>query len=384
MDNELGILRSFIDETDAELLRLFLGRMKVAEKIADYKEKNSLPIFNKDREEELLEDRVGNAPDKFKSGVALFFTDIIDISKCVQEMTTAKSAPFFLNAAPFTVPEEPVIACQGVIGSYSEQACRKLFGSSEKAVFTEDFEDVFRALDSGRADYGILPIENSSAGEVSLTYELMSRYSFYIRGSARVKADHTLAAKPGARLGDVKTVVSHEQALRQCSRFISGLSAEKSLCKNTAVAAKTVAESEGLTLAAVCSAECAALYGLEVLADNITDRDDNYTRFIGIAKTPQISETADIISISLSTPHSPGALYRILTRFAFYGLNLLKIESKPVPYEVSHSIKRDAFDVIFFLDFNGNIRDEAVKTLLTNLNEELRYFRFLGNYNELL
>ncbi|MDR0197989.1 MAG: chorismate mutase [Oscillospiraceae bacterium] len=382
--DELDILRSFIDETDAELLRLFLGRMKIAEKIADHKAKNALPILNKDREDELLADRVGKAPEEFKSGVSLFFTDIMDISKCVQEKSAVRAAPFFLKAAPFTVPENPKTACQGVVGSYSEQAGRKLFGAGADFVFTESFEDVFRALDKGEVDYGVLPIENSSAGEVSLTYELMSRYSFYIHGCARVKADHTVAALPGARLGEIKSVVSHEQALRQCSRFVQGLGAAPRMSENTAFAARTVAESGDTSLAAVCSAECAARYGLEILADNITDREDNHTRFISVAKTPQISPQADIISISLSTPHSPGALYRILTRFAFYGLNLLKIESKPVPYDVSHSIKRDVFDVIFFLDFNGNVRDEAVRTLLTNLNDELRYFRFLGNYSELL
>ena len=235
---------------------------------------------------------------------------------------------------------------------------------------------MFEAVESGSADYGVLPIENSTAGDIRQTYDLLAKYNFYICKRTQIKIDHCLAAKPGA---DIKTIYSHEQALKQCFGFLKESSARQVPYTNTALAAELVANSDDNTVAAICSERCAKLYGLEIVKRNIADNPDNTTRFICISKRPEVTPDADIISICMSLPHTTGSLYRMLIRFALYGLNITKIESAPVP-QAKQDIKRETFDVVFYLDFEGNALDPEVVRLMTILEEEMKYFKFLGNY----
>lgn len=371
---DLGAIRNQIDDLDKQLLELFIKRMDLCVQVAQYKQANNLPVFQSKREDEVLEKVASNSPEVLADGARLLFGNIMDISKCLQQkvLTAPEDIPSALPKAGGVT-----VACPGTAGSNTEQACDKLFPKKDIRFYT-DFEDVFAAVVNHEADYGVLPIENSSAGEVSQTYRLLAKYDFYICKTTQVSINHCLAAKKGTALSNVKTVYSHEQALAQCSGYIRKAGFASVSDKNTAISAKTVAESEDNTIAAICSKQAAALYGLEILSENIADDPDNTTRFICIGRKPEIESGADIISISVALPHTAGSLYRTLTRFSFYGLNLTKIESAPVP--LGSDIKTGAFDVIFYLDFEGSISNPEVLRLMTTLKNEMNYFKFLGNY----
>lgn len=378
---DLSEIRKEIDSIDNQISALFEQRMRLAEKVAEYKIANNLPVFQVKREEEILDRVAEKSPADIKNAARLLFTNLMDISKCSQQDKITDEGSFsksFLTAAPI---EAPKAVCPGVKGSYSETACRRIFKDRNADIsMLPEFEDVFKAVDNGDADYGVVPIENSTAGGVASTYDLMGKYSLYIDSSIAIPVNHVLAVQKGTSLSEIKAVYSHEQAIRQCSGF---LSENKSLVavpyENTATAARLVSEHSSNALAAICSHDCAELYGLDIVAENIADNKENFTKFICIARQPEIAADSDIISLSLSLPHTSGALYRLLTRFAYCGVNLLKIESKPVPPHYS-TIRQDTFDVIFYLDFDGSVKNPAVAKLLFNLQNEMNYFRFLGNY----
>ncbi|MCH5324860.1 MAG: chorismate mutase [Eubacterium sp.] len=373
---DLSKIRQEIDSIDDEMLRLFLRRMELCVDVARYKKEKGLPVFQEKREEAILQRISDNSPEGLAEGSRLLYTNIMEISKCLQRRMLSQPQDIGISA-----PEsgDVVIACPGTAGSNTEKACKKLFGGSELKFFP-DFADVFEAVQNGSADYGVLPIENSTAGEVDQTYTLLAEYDFYICKSTQVTIDHCLAAKKG---GNITKIYSHEQALMQCSRFIKNSGAEPVPYKNTALAAEMVANSDEDGIAAICSEDCARLYGLEILERRIADNPDNTTRFICVSKKNEVSDGADIISISLSVPHTAGALYRLLTRFYFYGLNLTRIQSAPVPKKALN-IKTEAFDVIFYLDFEGSVKNPDVVRLLSNLEKEMKYFRYLGNYNHII
>ncbi len=375
MDLDLSNIRQEIDDIDDRMLELFLRRMELCVAVAQYKKEKGLPVFQEKREEDILERMSAASPQELSDGTKLLYTNIMEISKCLQRRMLSKTQQ------PEIYPpktENVVVACPGTEGSNTEKACKKLF-NGVKIIFRPDFSDVFEAVQTGKADYGVLPIENSSAGEVDQTYSLLAEYDFYICKSTQVTIDHCLAAK---KEGRISKIYSHEQALMQCSRFIAESKAEAVPYQNTALAAKMVADSEEDGIAAVCSEECARLYGLKVLARRIADNPDNTTRFICISRKNEVSDGADMISISLSVPHTSGALYRLLTRFYFYGLNLTRIQSAPVPKN-AQNIKTETFDVIFYLDFEGSVKNPDVVRLLSNLEKEMKYFKYLGNYSHI-
>ncbi len=369
---DLSEIRKEIDSIDDELLALFLKRMELCNGVAKYKKENNMAVFQRGREDDILQRMQSKSPDRMKKGTRLFYRNIMDISKSIQQQLLTEIQPYdFVPVKNTSVS----IACPGASGSNTEQACKKLFSDSDIKFYPE-FADVFEAVDKGEADYGVLPIENSTAGEVSQTYRLLSNYDFYICKSTDIKITHCLAAKSGS---EIKKIYSHEQALMQCSGFIRNGGYVQSGYANTALAAEMVANSDDNTIGAICSPECAKLYGLEIIADDIGDNKDNKTRFICISKRPEIEENADTISICLSLPNTSGSLYAMLTKFAYYGLNLTKIESAPVP-ETWKDSKTDAFDVIFYLDFEGSVKSEDVNVLMRNLEKDMRYYKFLGNY----
>lgn len=371
---DLNEIRMQIDDIDTQLLRLFLERMDLSKNVAAYKKKNNMPIFQGDREQQIL-DRISSlSPKEYRSGAQLLFTNIMDIGKSLQSAQLHDcSLPEFQVADDDSITGIKV-ACQGVSGANSEVACDRMF-SEPSISFYESFEDVFEAVQKGEVEYGMLPIQNSTAGSVMQTFDLMSRYNFYIHRTISIKIDYCLAVNKGTAFDDITNIYSHEQALKQCSNFLNENDGIMAIpYSNTAAAAKLVSGSN-MPYAALCSEECANIYGLDIIKTDLQNSDDNYTRFICIKKNLSIVNGADIISVSLSIPNTPAALYRLLTKFAVGGLNLLRIESKPIASR--------NFDVIFYLDFAGSVNDESVAKLLVDLEDDLSFFKFLGNYNEM-
>jgi len=222
-------------------------------------------------------------------------------------------------------------ACQGVEGAYSQLACEKMF-NVPNIMYFKTFKSVFDAIDKDMCRYGVLPMENSTAGSVNEIYDLMMDYHFNIIRSTRVKIDHNLLAKSGTKILQIREIYSHEQAINQCAKFLDGLvNVKVTACANTAAAAKMVAESDRNDVAALSSRTCADLYQLAILSCNVQDNDNNYTRFICISKQLEIYPGADKTSIMMVIPHKPGALYKVLSRFYALGINLIKLESRPIP-----------------------------------------------------
>lgn len=373
---DLGEIRKEIDGVDAELLELFTRRMRLCEQVADYKIQNGMAVFQAGREKQVLDRIAEKAPKELEGASRLLFSQIMDISKCLQQDRLTE----FKRIETGRFVKASAVACPGIRGSYSEEACIKAFGNEARIDYCDTFEQVFEAVNDGRVRYGIVPIENSTAGSVDDTYSLLEHYDMYICGRLFIPVNHVLAAKGD---GEIKKIISHPQALHQCSEFISRTSCLTEDAVNTSIAARTVAESEEKGIACICSAHCAELYGLKVLQRNIADSSENFTRFIVISKEMQVEEGADIISICLSLPHISGSLYKLLTKFYYAGLNLTKIESRHMPTHIKRKSGAEGFEVIFYLDFEGSVLNPPVGRLLKNLEKDCGYYRFLGNYREM-
>ncbi len=274
------------------------------------------------------------------------------------------------------LPKQARVACQGVEGSFSHQAADQFFDEPDIQFF-EQFEEVFQAVEDGEVEFGILPIENSTAGSVIQVYDLMRKHNFYIIKDTKVLVRHNLLTSMECSVDDITDVYSHPQALSQCQDLFEqhpGLQAHE--YSNTAAAAKFVAEQRSTRMAAIASAKCAQLYDLHLLQKDIQDVSGNATRFICISKTPGFSATANRISLCLTVPHKPGSLYHLLHKFALNNLNLCKLESRPYP--------KKKFEYLFYLDVEGRCDDFQVRWLLNDLNNQLGYFKFLGSYDEKL
>ena len=277
-------------------------------------------------------------------------------------------------AAPVVVTAEEKIAYQGIKGANSYEAAQMLFPESDLVAY-KSFDDVFKAVENGECGYGVLPVENSTAGSVAAVYDLILRYRFYIVGALDLLIDYCLAGLKQSTLSDIEKVISHPQALSQCEQYISRMGFEAAACSNTAVAARDTAREKRLNLAAVCTYKAAQEYGLKVLDNHLQDNKNNTTRFIVISKKLYINENANKVSLCFSLPHVTGALFHMLKRFDALGLNLTKIDSRPIP-------DKD-FEYLFYLDFSGSVKSEGVTNLLSKLSEEMPEFSFLGNYYEI-
>jgi len=274
------------------------------------------------------------------------------------------------------LPQSPLVACQGVEGAYSQIACEKIF-KSPIIKYHLDFDGVFESIEQGKCQYGILPIENSTAGSVRKVYDLMVHHSFSIVRTFRLKVEHNLLANPGAKLSDIKEVISHEQAISQCGNFLATLPGVKvTAVENTAVAAEMVAQSGRTDIAALSSRSCTSLYDLETLASSVQDMDNNYTRFICISKNLEIYPGSDKTTIMMILDHRPGALYRVLSRLYALGINLTKLESRPLPNR--------EFDFMFYLDLDVSVYAEEFAQLIGSLGELVEEFKYLGSYCEVI
>lgn len=374
-------LRNEIDQINTQLVELYKKRMDVSARIADYKKENGLPVFDPQRERELLLKVSEQAGEDFEAGVRVLFSMLMELSRSYQNRRIATESPLAkemknaLENTPALFPEKAVVACQGTEGANSQAACEKLF-SFPNIMYFNNFESIFSAVESGLCRYGILPLENSTAGSVRQVYDLMIKKKFSIVRSVRVQINHVLLAKPGVKLEDITEIISHEQALAQCSDYIKNKNFTITECDNTAMASKTVAQSEKRNVAAIASRSCAELYGLNILDSNIQNNANNYTRFICISKKLEIYPGADRTSMMMVTSHKPGSLYRVLSRFFALGVNLTKLESRPIP-------ERD-FEFRFYFDISESVYSPALTQLICELENELEEFSYLGSYSEVV
>ena len=375
-------LRGQIDEIDDELVRLFIRRMDVASQIADYKKEHDLPIFVPARERETLAEVAKKAGPEMANYARVLYSMLFELSRSYQGKRNETLSPLYetitqaIETTPKLFPPSAMVACQGVEGAYSQIACEKIF-KSPFILYFKNFDGVFTAIEQGLCQYGILPIENSSAGSVKKVYDLMIHHNFSIVRTFRLKIDHNLLAAPGATLEGIKEVYSHEQAINQCSELLSSMQGVKVIpVENTAVAAEMVSKSGRTDVAALSSRSCAELYGLKCLASSVQDKGNNYTRFICISKRLEIYPGADKTSIMMILNHRPGALYKVLARMYVLGINVTKLESRPLP-------DRD-FEFMFYFDLDTSIYSEEFVQLMCELDDLCEEFKYLGSYTEVV
>lgn len=379
---DLNDYRREIDGIDAQLLELFARRMDVAAAIAEYKKENALPVLDPSRERQKLLDVAEMAPEALRDYAVSLYSLLFELSRGYQNRILGVRTELTQQIAdaiaetPQLFPESATVACQGVEGAYSQLACDRLFRLANIFYFSS-FEAVFSAIEKGLCRYGVIPLENSTAGSVNAVYDLMMRHDFRIVRSVRLKVDHNLLAAPGAALGDIREIYSHEQAIAQCSGFLQSLPGVTVVrCENTAAAAKRVAESGRTDVAALSSRSCAELYGLQCLAADVQDQGNNFTRFICIAKNLEIYPGADRTSLMMVLPHRPGSLYKVLSRFYALGINLNKLESRPLP-------ERN-FEFMFYFDLDAPVYSPGFRQLMGELPGLCEEFHYLGSYSEVL
>ena len=375
-------LRKNIDLTDDEIIKLLEKRMDIAAQIAAYKKENNLPVLNAGREREILNKLSEKTRPETRNYIRSLYSLMFELSRAYQGKLLNTNSEMFdnimsaVNNTPKLFPSDAKVACQGVEGAYSQVACEKMF-KNPNIMYMSSFESVFAAVESGLCKYGVLPIENSTAGSVNKVYDLMTKYSFNIVRSTRIKINHCILAKKGVSLSSVREIFSHEQAISQCSDFLSSLKGVKvTRCENTAVAAKMVSESDRNDIAALSSKTCAELYGLNCLKSIVQDSQNNHTRFVCISKDLEIYPGADKTSLMLVAPHKPGALYKTLARFYALGINLIKLESRPIP-------ERD-FEFMFYFDLETSVYSEEFAQLICELEAISEDFRYFGSYSEVI
>ena len=378
--DELQQYREEIDRIDRQMVELFRQRMAVTAQVGQYKLERGIPVLDAVRERQVLQDKAQLVEGDLRPGVTTLFQTMMSISRRQQRDLTKERAdnpgvPRFVQAlSRMREPiQHPRVVFQGEPGAYSEQACINFFGEGVQATGLPQFEDTFLALKEGRADYAVLPIENSSTGAIRQIYDLLSEYDFFLVGETTVKVDHCLMALPGATLDTITHVYSHEQGLFQSEKFLNAHPHWKQVPQaDTAGSAQMVAQSGDLTKAALCSARAAQIYGLNILAGPTNDNPHNTTRFVVVSPQVELREGADKISTVFLLPHEAGSLHEILTIFAVHGLNMVKLESRPLP---QHS-----WEYMFFLEFTGNLNTPEIADVLHELSQTTGDFRVLGNF----
>lgn len=381
--NDINDIRKEIDEIDKELVDLYIRRMNCSARVAEYKREHGMPVLDASRERALLNKISELSGSELEEYTRTLYSTILDLSRSYQHAKLGETSKLYeeimtaIDSTPKMFPERADVACQGVEGAYSQIAAERLF-RSPNIMFFNDWEKVFSAIEAGMCRYGVIPIENSTAGSVKKVYDLMISRNFKIVRTVRIKIDHSLLANKGAKLSEIKEIFSHEQAISQCSAFLSSLGPDVKITRveNTAKAAQMVAESGRTDVASISSRSCAIQYGLTTLASAIQDNGNNHTRFICITNNTEIYPGADRTSLMLVTPHKPGALYRILSRFNSLGINLIKLESRPIP-------ERD-FEFMFYFDLESSVYSPKLAQLLAELEQECEEFTYLGSYSEVI
>lgn len=370
-------LRNEIDEIDRKIVELYEKRMDICAGVAEYKIRIGKKVFDKEREDAKLAALKSMTHNDFNChGIQELFQQIMSMSRKLQYQLLTKEG--VVGRLPFTEVEKIEkhgvrVVFQGVEGAYSQAAMKQYFGDQVNSFCVEKWRDALEAIMDGMADFAVLPIENSTAGFVSEICDLLMKYDDYIVGEQIIRIEHKLLGIPGSTLADIQTVYSHEQGLMQCEEFLNGhRNWKQSAVENTAMAAKKVADDRDKTQAAIASALAGELFGLEVLAENLCSNEVNSTRFVIVSNQRIFAKDAKKISLCFETPHRSGALYQILSHFIYNNLNMSKIESRPIPGR--------NWEYRFFVDFEGNLNDSAVKNTLRGITEEALNVKILGNY----
>ena len=378
---ELEQYRREIDAIDGELVKLFLRRMEATGKVGEYKKARGIPVLDAEREKRVIAAKTALTDDPArKADVAALYESIMAISRRQQRLLVREGAedPGFAAcqaALRRSRPpvEHPRVVYQGEPGAYSEEAAAGFFGEEADTAGLPWFGDVFEALAAGKADYAVLPIENSSTGSIRQVYDLLAQYDFYLVGECQVKVEHCLMALPGVALEDIRTVYSHEQGLMQSEKFLDAHRDWRRVpTLDTAGSARQVARSGDRTAAAICSRRAAKLYGLHILKESVNHNSWNYTRFVVASPRMELREGRNKISALFRLPHQSGSLHQILTIFAVQGLNLLKLESRPIPGR--------SWEYLFFLEFTGDLAAPGMEGVLHELSQLSAEFRLLGNF----
>ena len=379
---DLTELRNQIDGIDDQLVQLFCRRMELCAQVAEYKKANGLPILMPAREREKLKDVAEKAGPDMANYTRTLYAMLFELSRSYQSKLSGGSRQLYeritqsIQDTPNLFPQTAMVACQGVEGAYSQLACEKIF-PNPMILYFKTFDGVFQAIDQGLCQYGILPIENSTAGSVTKVYDLMIQHNFYIVRTFRLKIDHNLLANPGTKLEDIKEIYSHEQAINQCSGFLHSLKGVSVVpVANTAVASEMVASSGRKDVAALSSRCCAELYNLSCLAASVQDKGNNRTRFICISKNMEIYPGSDKTSIMMVLNHRPGALYKVLARMYTLGINVTKLYSRPIPDR--------EFEFMFYFDLETSIYSEQFVQLMCELEDLCEEFKYLGSYTEVV
>ena len=370
-------LRERLDEIDCQIADLYEKRMKVCEEVGEYKVKAGRKVFDRQREREKLADVASKVTGDFnKKGIQEVYQQLMSMSRKLQYQQLVEAGA--LGRLPFIRIDDldkqnARVVFQGTEGAYGQAAMRQFFGEDVNCFHVRTFRDAMEAIEEGAADYAVLPIENSTAGPVIEMYDLLDEFENYIVAETILPIVHTLSGLPGTKLSDIQRVYSKTEALMQTSRFLDEHSDwQRISVVNTAIAAKKVLEDNDITQAAVCSSYAAKAHGLSILVDEINDDADNSTRFIVVTNQKVFLKNASKISIRFELPHQSGSLYGILSHFIYNNLNMTKIESRP--------IKGRPWEYCFFVDFEGNLEEPAVKNAIRGLREEAKNLNILGNY----
>ena len=381
MEKDLSQIREEINEVDSELLKLFEKRMLLSNDVADYKKKNNLPVYDRRREREILNKVESEVREDMGSYAKILYSTLFQLSRSYQLKKISGTSDIVsrmknsVETTPRLFPKTAEVACQGVEGAYSQHACDRLFGNAHINYY-KTWEETFEAVKNDECKYGVLPLENSTAGTVNKVYDLLGKYKYFIVKSIRLKIYHSLLVNRGTDPEKIKEVVSHEQALSQCSKFLSGKNIKITTFENTAAAAEYVAASGRDDIAAIGSPDCAELYNLVSINDDIMNADNNYTRFICVSKTLEIYPGAHKTSVMFKLPHRPGSLNDVLSKFRALDIDINKLESRPIP-------GRD-FEFKFYLDMETSVYNPDLYLLINELDNELDYFKYLGSYSEMI
>ena len=379
---ELNDLRKEIDSIDDALVALFAKRMDVSARIAGVKKEKSLPIFVPAREREKLADVAQKAGPELAKDTQVLYSMLFELSRGYQNKLNGCASSLnhrittAIGETPPLFPQAPMVACQGVEGAYSQIATQRIF-KDPFILYFKNLEAVFSAVEQGLCQYGILPLENSTAGTPKKAYDLLIEHGFSIVRSCKVKIDHNLLANPGANMAQIKEIYSHQQAINQCSSFLQQFPDAVIIpVANTAMAAELVSKSGRTDIAALSSRSCMELYHLDCLAASVQDREAEHTRFICFSKNLEIYPGSDRTSLMLILPNRPGSLYTFLARLYVLGINVAKVESRPIPDR--------EFEMMFYFDLDTSIYSEEFVRLMCELDDLCEEFRYLGSYLEVL
>ena len=374
---DLSELRGKLDRIDEQIVELYEERMEICSQVADYKIETGKKVLDKTREEEKLRRVRSLAHNEFNAhGVQELFEQIMSMSRKLQYNKLTKEGVGgrlpFIGVDKLDTRNARVVF-QGAEGAYSQMAMIRYFGEEVDCFHVDTFRDAMCSIEEGRADFAVLPIENSTAGIVSEIYDLLVEFENYIVGEQIIRIEHCLMGLPGSRIDQIRTVYSHPQSLMQSARYLNTHEDWRQISmQNNAFAARKVVEDGDMAQAAIASEQAAKIYGLDILERGVNQSDTNSTRFIIVTNQKIFLRNAAKVSLCLEVSHESGSLYRILSHFIYNNLNMCKIESRP--------IEERNWEYRFFIDFEGNLADGAVKNALRGLREEARSMKILGNY----